>query len=75
MLPDGRDTYQTFVGFLLSVFTALILLSYGSYQFAKLSEGTDYVVQQRNLENKFGSNEIFGLADQFTVAASLWARG
>ena len=63
MLPDGRDTYRTFVGFLLTVFTALILLSYGSYKFARLSEGTEYVVQQRNLENKFATNDKFGLAD------------
>ena len=49
------------------------MLSYSSYKFARLSAGTDYVVQQRNLENKFATNDTFGLADQFTIAASLWS--
>ena len=46
-------------------------MAYGSYQFMKLLQKEDYVVQLRNLENKFTFNETFGSSDQFTVAAGL----
>ena len=71
MLPDGRDTYRTFVGFLLTIFTLTTLITYGSYQLIKLMQNEDSIVQLRDLRNKYALNETFGLSDQFTVAAGL----
>ena len=72
MLPDGRDTYRTFVGFVLSIFTFTTMMAYGSYKVTQLLDYENYVVQQRDFENKFDMNSTFGSSDQFAVAAGIF---
>ena len=50
LLPDGHDTYRTFLGSLMSVITLVTMLAYGSYKVSMLTQMEDYGVQLRTLE-------------------------
>ena len=65
LLPDGHDTYRTFIGSILSVITIVTIAMYGTYKFTELMGEEDYRVQVRILENEFATNATFGSADGF----------
>ena len=44
LLPDGYETYRSFIGALLSIFSLVIMLTYGSYKFTRLMHSDDYQV-------------------------------
>ncbi len=70
-MPDGHDTYRTFLGSILSVITLVIMLAYGSYKVSMLAQLEDYDVQLRTLENEFHAGDTFGTKQEFAVAAAL----
>ena len=70
-MPDGYNTYSSFVGSVLSIVTFVIILMYGSYKLTKLIDGQDFRVRVHTHENEFATNSTFGMVDGFTVAAAL----
>ena len=36
LMPDHRESYRTFLGALLSVFTVMIILGYGTYKLSNM---------------------------------------
>lgn len=71
MLPDGHDTYRTFIGALLSLCTIVIILTTGVYKLTTLVSNDEYQVQLRTIENEFATNATFGSANGFAVAAAV----
>lgn len=69
LLPDGNDTYKTFIGSFLSVLTIITMVTYASYKFANLLDSSDFRVQERKHENQFAVNATFGYQEGFAVAA------
>ena len=71
MLPDGHDTYRTFIGALLSLLTLMTLLTYGIYKLQRLVTIEDFQVGMHVLENYYPSNAVFGYDDGFLVSAAV----
>ena len=71
LLPDGHDTYRTFIGALLSLFTIVIILTTGVYKFTTLINKDEYRVQLRTIENEFTLSQTFGSSDGFAIAAAV----
>ena len=71
LLPDGHDTYRTFIGALLSLCTIVVILTTGVYKFTTLVSNDEYQVQLRTIENEFATNATFGSANGFAVAAAV----
>ena len=71
LLPDGHDSYRTFIGALLSLMTLLTLLTYGSLKITSLVHSDDYSVGMHILEDHYASNATFGASDGFVVSAAV----
>ena len=48
-----------------------ILLAYGSYKITRLSNFEDYKVETYLLEDHYATNDTFGSADGFAIAAAI----
>ena len=46
LLPDDEEKYRTFLGVILSLFTVLLLIGYGTYKMIDLVGYNDYKVQE-----------------------------
>ena len=70
-MPDHRETYRTFIGSLLSIFTMVLLLCYGGYKIADLVSYKGYRLIVANEENFYAVDEVFGFEQGFNIAAGV----
>ena len=73
MLPNGKNTYKSFLGSVLSLLTLLLLLFYAGYKLDKMVSFSDYKIQTRDFEDYFDSDEKWGHNDEFALAAGVSA--
>ena len=71
ILPDGKDTYKSFLGSISSIITLILLSMYGMYKLVSLVSYSDYNVQVSRKENYYVSEDSFGFEDGYMMAAGL----
>ena len=56
-MPDDRETYNTFIGLMLSILTIMIIFTYAAYQLSILVSLDQYNVISSVQENHYVANE------------------
>ena len=69
LMPDHRETYNTWMGSVLSLLTIVIVFTYAAYQMIILVSLDQYNVETTFQENFFSANST--LDQPFKVAAAL----
>lgn len=65
--------YRTFLGSVLSIFTVVVVITYGGFKTSQLVGMLDYKVQTRELLEYYDDDEIFGAKDGFAIAAGIFS--
>ena len=73
ILPDGKDTYKSFLGSMFSLITIILLSMYGIFKLLSLMNYSDYNVQVSSKENYYVSEDSFGFEAGYMMAAGLIA--
>ena len=71
ILPDGKDTYKSFLGSMFSLITIILLSIYGIFKLLSLMNYSDYNVQVSMKENFYAAEDRFGFEDGYMMAAGL----
>ena len=59
ILPDGSDTYKSFLGSMLSLLTIITLAFYSIFKLSVLISYSDYKIQVSDLENYYVAENSF----------------
>ena len=74
ILPDGEDEYRSFLGSLLSLLTAILLVGYGAYKIEELATNSDYKIQIHDQRYYYDADDEFTFEDHgFMIAAAITA--
>ena len=73
ILPDGKDTYKSFLGSMFSLATIILISMYGIFKLSSLMKYSDYNVQESRKENYYVSEDSFGFEAGYMMAAGLIA--
>ena len=71
LLPDDKPYYNSLVGSIMSLFTVIVLLSYGIFKIIKMNQGEDYKINQVTHVFYYESGYGFKSEDGFQVAAGV----
>ena len=71
ILPDGENTYKSFLGSISSIITVVLLSMYGIFKLFSLVSYSDYNVQVSMKENFYAAEDRFGFEDGYMMAAGL----
>ena len=74
ILPDGENKYRSFLGSLLSLLTAILLVGYGAYKIQELASNSDYKIQIQDQRYYYDAADEFTFEDHgFMIAAAITA--
>ena len=72
LLPDNQQGYRSGLGAILSLFTILLLVAYGTWKLIELSRFDEFSVQSKLSENHYSSvDKISFQEEDFMVAAAI----
>ena len=71
LLPDEKDTYRTFVGAMLTIFSIILVLVYAGFKVGNLFALDEYKIQVRQKEHLYNEQDKFDYSQGFMVGAAI----
>ena len=71
LLPDGKNNYRTFSGALMTIFTFIFVMIYGSHQIRAMIKLEHYKLQIQDLNYYYSDQDVIDASHGFMIAASI----
>ena len=71
LFPDEKDTYRTFMGAIMTIFTVILVMVFAYFKLERLLEYQIYKIQSRFLEGEFTNTDRITAQDGFMIAAGI----